>query len=236
MFVREPHGVKAYKHSLSDLDTFLYPEDHEYVENRRAAQIAQFERWQTTVERPRSHKKREAASEAEAAEPKWVKKQKVLYDSAQVLPSTTTWQSWMLDECPEYAVMGDRTREMLDVKEIVLPRDVRKLVVRLDQSKPGVKEGLAPTITPGCLLWVAHRGRTLLAREKLALQGIYVSQATVDKFGERLVSNLAGNAFCSTSCLIAVVVALAGMGRRDFGGSLPFDPFAAEEISDCDAN
>ena len=226
---RLPGGGQALKHSLSDIDTFLYPEDHEYVQDRRAEQIAQFERWQTAIERPLSDKQRETASDAQ---PKWVKKQKRLYDSAQVWPSTTAWQSWMLDECPEFAVMADRTREMLDVTKVALPVDPRKLVVRLDQSRPGVKEGTTPTITPGCTLWLAHRGRTLLAREKLALQGIYVSQATVAKFGERLTSDLAGNAFCTTSCMMAVIVALVGLGRRDFGDSQLFDPFAEEESSD----
>lgn len=233
LYVQEPAGGSALWYSLADLDTFLFAEDSDFIKGRRDKQCADFERRQATIERPT--KKRRAADDAAAggaSEPKWLKKQMALYEAAQVLPSTTSWESWMLDACPEYAVLPDRTKEMVDVVRVALPTDPRRLVVRLDQSRPGLKEACVPTITPGCCLWLAHRGRLLLSREKLALQAIHVSEATVAEFGERLVADLAGNAFCATSCLVAVVVALAGLRRVESGdavGMHGFDPFVPDE-------
>ena len=233
LYVQEPAGGSALGHSLADLDTFLFAEDSDLIQGRRDKQCADFERRQATIERPT--KKRRGADDAAAggaSEPKWLKKQMALHEAAQVLPSTTSWESWMLDACPEYAVLPDRTKEMVDVVRVALPTDPRRLVVRLDQSRPGLKEACVPTITPGCCLWLAHRGRLLLSREKLALQAIHVSEATVAEFGERLVADLAGNAFCATSCLVAVVVALAGLRRVESGdavGMHGFDPFVPDE-------
>ena len=72
-----------------------------------------------------------------------------MYAAHKVHESYTAWQPWMLDLVPEYGVMPDRMRHMLDAFGTRFPFDDRKYVLRLDQSKPGMKEGYLLGVAQG---------------------------------------------------------------------------------------
>ena len=164
------------------------------------------------------------------SERKWRAHKAAMYAAHKVHESHIAWQPWMLDLVPEYGVMPDRKRHMLDACGTRFPFDDRKHVLRLDQSKPGMKEGCAPTITPGGTFWVSHKGRTMMGREKLALQGLFVQDSVIEQLGDRCLSDLAGNAFCSANCIVALLVVLCGLGRgcdikAGESSCANFDPF-----------
>ena len=70
----------------------------------------------------------------------------------------------------------------------------------------------------------------MMGREKLALQGLFVQDLVIEQFGDRCLSDLAGNAFCSANCLVALLVVLCGLGsgcdiKAGESSCANFDPF-----------
>ena len=113
---------------------------------------------------------------------------------------------------PDYITLPARCQELLDSRQVEFP-DPRKLLVRVDQTDSNLFEGISPCVTPGGVVWMAHKARVMKAWEKLSLQTIWCTPAEVATFGEAVVGDLAGNAFCASSCLVAVLVSLVGRAR-----------------------
>merc|ERR1712032_1071545 len=66
----------------------------------------------------------------------------------------------------------------------------------------------APCILPGHL-WHSSRRRWLLGREKLRLQGIFEGDIVdMDCVSEKVLTDLAGNAFSSTVCAVNILAAM----------------------------
>jgi site-specific DNA-cytosine methylase len=69
------------------------------------------------------------------------------------------------------------------------------------------------TLTPSGAWFHTGLGRDLHGVEALALQGIYISTDIAAKFSSSLLQNLAGNAFSSTCCVVAIIAALTALGQ-----------------------
>ena len=68
----------------------------------------------------------------------------------------------------------------------------------------------------------------MMGREKLALQGLFVTDEVTEHFTDRCLADLAGNALCSAKCLVALIIVLCGLGRGDATAEvepLDFNPF-----------
>mmetsp|Transcript_75326 Transcript_75326/g.135704 ORF Transcript_75326/g.135704 Transcript_75326/m.135704 type:complete len:550 (-) Transcript_75326:37-1686(-) len=71
---------------------------------------------------------------------------------------------------------------------------------------------ISPCATPNCRLWVYNRGRWMIGREKLALQGFPVDELDLTGLTESNVELLAGNAMSVTMVGLFLYLVLAYVG------------------------
>jgi len=92
-------------------------------------------------------------------------------------------------------------------------RDRMRMYLDLSQSITRCRNSLSdivPCITPGSRLWKRRQGEWLLAPEAMLIQGLDPSYVRcLTSFSHRQVLDLMGNAFNSTSFLIALVTAFS---------------------------
>merc|ERR1719266_1868847 len=123
-------------------------------------------------------------------------------------------------------VLNDREKELLDLKCLDVlneqgkdPRTV-SMLWELSQSVervPGTRvrmdrQNYATCILPG-MLWHSSRRRWVLGIEKLALQGIFAEDLLDTNFPQKLLGDLAGNAFTTTVCAANMITALIYAGK-----------------------
>ena len=70
------------------------------------------------------------------------------------------------------------------------------------------RQNYATCILPG-MLWHSSRHRWVLGIEKLALQGVFAADLIDTNFSQKLLGDLAGNAFTTTVCAANLIAALA---------------------------
>jgi len=118
-------------------------------------------------------------------------------------------------------VLNDREKELLDLKCLDVLNEQGKdprthpMLWELSQSVervPGTRvrpdrQNYATCILPG-MLWHSSRHRWVLGIEKLALQGIFAEDLRDTNFSQRLLGDLAGNAFTTTVCAANLIAAL----------------------------
>ena len=183
---------------VMDIDDFLLPDDDPGLVAHQRALIAKMH-----GDSPLAHVSKEQ---------KWHEKNKLILNKRGVKRSFSNWRPCYAEQMPDFPNLPARCQELLDSRQLEFP-DTRRLLVRIDQSDANVSEAIAPCMNPGGIIWIAHKARLMRAWEKLSLQAIYCTPAQVATFGENLVSDLAGNAFCASSCLVAVLVSLIGRAR-----------------------
>jgi len=119
-------------------------------------------------------------------------------------------------------VLNDREKELLDLKCLDVLNEQGKdprshsMLWELSQSVervPGTRmrpdrQNYATCILPG-MLWHSSRHRWVLGIEKLALQGIFAEDLQDTNFPQKLLGDLAGNAFTTTVCAANLIAALA---------------------------
>lgn len=156
-------------------------------------------------------KKRPAASVT--AVPRWVvrhhESSRQCYQSACPAERLTTF--------PDYACLPDRCKDMFGISGGSVPHD-ESLFLEVSQSECKVGRGCVGTITPSGMVWIAKRGRRMRAIEAMAFQGLWLLASIHAEWTERHVQDLAGNAFCTASCLpcqLLVVVLMAWLTRRE---------------------
>jgi len=125
-------------------------------------------------------------------------------------------------------VLNDREKELLDLKCLDVLNEQGKdprthpMLWEISQSVervPGTRnrpdrQNYATCILPG-MLWHSSRHRWVLGVEKLAMQGIFAQDLKDTNFSQRLLGDLAGNAFSTTVCganLLAALVCASDMG------------------------
>lgn len=129
-------------------------------------------------------------------------------------------------------VLNEREKELLDLKCLDVlneqgkdPRTV-PMLWELSQSVervPGTRvrrdrQNYATCILPG-MLWHSSRHRWVLGIEKLALQGIFAEDLKDTDFPQKLLGDLAGNAFTTSVCaanLIAALTCADDLGHAKF--------------------
>eukprot|EP00930_Biecheleria_cincta_P045118 TRINITY_DN31098_c0_g1_i1.p1 TRINITY_DN31098_c0_g1~~TRINITY_DN31098_c0_g1_i1.p1 ORF type:complete len:2041 (-),score=461.67 TRINITY_DN31098_c0_g1_i1:392-6514(-) len=118
-------------------------------------------------------------------------------------------------------VLNEREKELLDLKCLDVlneqGRDPRThpMLWELSQSVervPGTRvrrdrQNYATCILPGTL-WHSSRHRWVLGIEKLALQGIFAEDLLDTRFPQRLLGDLAGNAFTTSVCAANLIAAI----------------------------
>lgn len=118
-------------------------------------------------------------------------------------------------------LLNDREKELLDLKCLDVlneqgkdPRTVPMLweLTQSVERVPGTRvrrdrQNYATCILPG-MLWHSSRHRWVLGVEKLALQGIFAEDLLDTNFSQRLLGDLAGNAFTTTVCAANLIAAL----------------------------
>jgi len=118
-------------------------------------------------------------------------------------------------------VLNDREKELLDLKCLDVLNEQGKdprthpMLWELSQSVervPGTRvradrQNYATCILPG-MLWHSSRKRWVLGVEKLALQGVFAEDLLDTNFPQRLLGDLAGNAFTTTVCAVNFLAAL----------------------------
>jgi len=119
-------------------------------------------------------------------------------------------------------VLNPRERELLDLKCLDVlneqgkdPRSVPMLweLTQSVERVPGTRvrrdrQNYATCILPG-MLWHSSRHRWVLGIEKLALQGVFASDLIDTNFSQKILGDLAGNAFTTTVCAANLIAALA---------------------------
>eukprot|EP00931_Biecheleriopsis_adriatica_P110335 TRINITY_DN8458_c0_g1_i2.p1 TRINITY_DN8458_c0_g1~~TRINITY_DN8458_c0_g1_i2.p1 ORF type:complete len:2069 (+),score=541.35 TRINITY_DN8458_c0_g1_i2:59-6265(+) len=118
-------------------------------------------------------------------------------------------------------VLTQRERELLDLKCLDVLNEQGKdprtfpMLWELSQSVervPGTRvrhdrQNYATCILPG-MLWHSSRHRWVLGIEKLALQGIFAEDLKDTNFPQRLLGDLAGNAFTTSVCAVNLIAAI----------------------------
>jgi len=118
-------------------------------------------------------------------------------------------------------VLNDREKELVDLKCLDVLNEQGKdprnfpMLWELSQSVervPGTRvrpdrQNYATCILPG-MLWHSSRHRWVLGVEKLALQGIFAEDLITTEFNQKLLGDLAGNAFTTTVCAANLIAAL----------------------------
>eukprot|EP00435_Cladocopium_sp_Y103_P030803 s1198_g7.t1 len=118
-------------------------------------------------------------------------------------------------------VLNEREKELVDLKCLDIMNEQGKdprvvpMLWELSQSVervPGVRvrrdrQNYATCILPG-MLWHSSRHRWVLGIEKLALQGIFAEDMKDIDFPEKLLGDLAGNAFTTSVCAANLIAIL----------------------------
>ncbi|CAE7458520.1 ZMET5 [Symbiodinium microadriaticum] len=118
-------------------------------------------------------------------------------------------------------VLNDREKELLNLKCLDVMNEQGKdprafpMLWELSQSVervPGVRirrdrQNYATCILPG-ILWHSSRKRWVLGIEKLALQGIFAEDLKDTDFPQKLLGDLAGNAFTTSVCAANLIALL----------------------------
>ena len=105
---------------------------------------------------------------------------------------------------PGYLRLLPRQRDALATDGISIPlRPPVILDLSQSQGRSGARGSvdgplIAPCVTPNGELYHSGLVRLFLGEEQLALQGIFVERYITDMFTQRLLGDLAGNAFCAT--------------------------------------
>ena len=122
-------------------------------------------------------------------------------------------------------VLNEREKELIDLKCLDIMNEQGKdprvvpMLWELSQSVdrvPGVRvrrdrQNYASCILPG-MLWHSSRHRWVLGIEKLALQGIFAEDLKDTDFPQKLLGDLAGNAFTTTVCAANLIAILSCSG------------------------
>ncbi|CAJ1339339.1 unnamed protein product, partial [Effrenium voratum] len=125
-------------------------------------------------------------------------------------------------------VLNERERELLDLKCLDVMNEQGKdprtvpMLWELSQSVervPGVRvrrdrQNYATCILPG-MLWHSSRHRWVLGIEKLALQGIFAEDLRDTNFPQKLLGDLAGNAFTTSVCAANMIAIIACAGAMN---------------------
>ena len=107
------------------------------------------------------------------------------------------------------------------------PETVGSRVLEVSQGSVIESEGYITTATPRGVYWLAAWGRSMLGREKLSLQTIWVDEDMVDDAGatifdvseDKFMGDLGGNSFSTVNvmpCVLALLVTLAWLESFKF--------------------
>ena len=105
-----------------------------------------------------------------------------------------------------------RNKDQLDQLGIKFPDD-RRYVIEMSQSEANIYVASTGTITPQGTYWLAWKARTLHGVEPLHIQGIFIPEYARSWFSDKLLQDLAGNAFATQSCASATILLGAFLGR-----------------------
>ena len=111
-------------------------------------------------------------------------------------------------------------------------------VVDLSQTLTRARWSVAGTsscVTPGAMFWSLSRSRLLVSSEKMALQGVCRTryQREGSPFSQRLLADLAGNAF-NGGCVLAVLMAVLGSVAFSCTQTAPVAQHTPAEDTDSD--
>ncbi len=126
--------------------------------------------------------------------------------------SLSHWKMEYAAEFPEFAMLPDRTKNILEGLGIRFP-DSWKGCISMDQGRPGVNDCL-PTIVPGSVLRLPRKGRQVDGWERLSFQGLWIppESALRKEFQSSFAADMGGNAFPAFYCLGAAISAITGLG------------------------
>lgn len=155
--------AKGAQTSGADIDTFLLPEDCEYINDLK-------------VKASRAYEKKACASppfkkQRAAVVPAWVARRALVRSQK----CRSNWSPELDQTFPGFAALPDRCKALLEDEGVQFP-SVRARFHNVSQSEVTTSIGHVTTITPKSIIWVEHRGRVLSAREALSLQGIHIEQ------------------------------------------------------------
>ena len=128
--------------------------------------------------------------------------------------STTHWHGNSTFAAPEFAHHSARVQELLDGYDVRFGSSVHTgRVLNLSQTEASIGIGTVPTLTPNGIYWLEDRGRTLTGYEKLLCQLLHCDRSICDKFSDKQLGDLAGNAFSCGNCVPVLWVLLGLYGR-----------------------
>ena len=188
-------------HRKVDVDSFLLPESDSFVMAVKSQKLQQF------LARHEDSGAARARRSQQKSMQKWVLKHRSV--NRRVYRAACSVDN--LEQFPHYAMLPDRIKDLLDCSGIAVPHN-QKLLMEVSQSSCSIGHGHCLTVTPKGFVWLAHRGRSLLGREALRLQGVHIPDLSMleDLFSDTQLHDLAGNAFCIASCMpVQLVVCLA---------------------------
>ena len=181
-------------HPPMDLEQFLFREDHP----------VRFQDVQDDTSQSKGARKKNAAGS------KWVARVDAKYKKKGISRATSHWHSGLAEVFPEYERLPERCRTSLDLRGVRFP-EPEPMVVRLDQSEPGVAWGYSPCVTPTGMYWAGHQCRSLRGYECIALQGCWLVEEVMEKYSSTFLQHLAGTAFHVANASVFIILGLVGL-------------------------
>ncbi len=194
--------------AMADIESFLLDDTDPYIVAMKEKRVAQYDEQRTDAGICKA-----AARQRTPEVARWMTKHRA---SNKQRSCSSPWDRSMRDEYPDYAILPERCKQLIDALGLAIPHPHARFVT-LDQSEVTNMQGCSPAVLPKMLLWLAHRGRLATARELLNLQGIYLPEESpaLSAFSENQLADLAGNAFCTPCILGATIVVLAVHARLE---------------------
>lgn len=209
----------ADNHPAVDFNSCLLPEHDPFVMRMKISELDEIDRrGRLPLTRPRSNHCG-----------KWVEKHKHLAANC----CRSNWDDALTEAYPAFRLLPDRVKDLLDIHSCAFP-DRRVGAWNVSQTQAILGKGHCTCITPKALFWLPHRGRRMYGREAMTLQGMYMKDwdSVADIADDKLLMELAGNAFCTISVL-PLQMALLTILARSLGGrcGLPRNPTASSSES-----
>ena len=206
-------------HPPADLDGFLLPEGDPALFNQG-----------DEPDTPQAPVRAKGGRANKAGQPLWIAKSHEVNSKKKLFTSATHWSTDLDKVYPDYLRLPERMKTLLDQRSIHFP-ELEPMMVRLDQSQPGVSTSMCPCITPGGAYWIAHQCRLARGIELMRMQGFLLNEQAMHEWPNVLLQDSAGNWFCVTSAMIFIVLAMVGVARiqrSQANQDLYFDPDESE--------
>ena len=117
--------------------------------------------------------------------------------------ASSFWRSADAHRYPEFLILPEREKSMLDSAQCQFPETARDRLQRISNiSQNAMSTGIGnwPCVTPQGTFWLHNRARLAVGLEAMRAQGIWLSPQQEQMYSSKFLFDLAGNAFNTWCC------------------------------------